>query len=487
MKQYILKIVSILYITLVATSCSDYLVLEPEGTLIQDEFWQNKDHVESAVAGCYTSMTLSGFTSKTLVWGELRAEMLVSLRAANNDQNMLKNYMIPSNGLLNWADFYKTINYCNLVLDFADQAKAKDLSFTQAELNGYKGEARAIRALCYFILVRNFKEVPLVLTGTSSNDVDFYPAKNTEDEILEQIISDLKICVSDDGLPVGYSASSAHDKGRFNRGSALTLLADIYLWAGQYEDCVAACQLIIDSGKYELVSRDEWFNEIYFEGNSSEGIFELQFVDISATLRTYFEATQGDVAPFIGVIELYDEVPNDIRGNRATYDLSSATAFKYAGVDADTGLLREEDEFYNNFMFYRYADVLLIQAEALLLIDAPDAAASYANINQVHERATGAALDNSDVSVQGLLEAVLLERQKEFAFEGKRWYDLLRYDRRTDFVEKRILTMAEIKTSADDYEIIISNYTDPESYFLPIYQNELSLNKNLVQNPYYEN
>ncbi|PQV48949.1 putative outer membrane starch-binding protein [Jejuia pallidilutea] len=469
----------------VLSSCDDYLQLEPQDNLIQQEFWQNKEQVASAVAGCYASMNQSGFTDRILKWGELRAEMLVSLRAGGNEQNMMRNFIIPTNGLVNWADFYETINYCNLVLEFADAAKEKDLSFTNQELANYKAEVLTIRALVYFILVKNFKEVPLVLTATSNSQVDFYPAKSTEDEVIAQIISDLKIAVQD--LNLGYSQSAAYDKGRMTKGAALAILADVYLWNGQYNECIVATQDIIDSGRYSLVEGSDWFNEIFFEGNSVEGIFELQFSDLNRTYQSSFYVGSPIYAPFPEIRQVYAGYPDDVRTNFATFDLEQNTVFKFAGVD-ETGVYRGQQEFFNTFIFYRYAEVLLMQAEAYLLSTENKNLDRAANlIEMVHQRSTGAPLE-VPIDEVSLLNALLLERQKEFAFEAKRWYDLLRFARRNNFQDQYLITdLADIKSSADDYELILSFYSDKESYFLPIFQNEVDLNPNLEQNPYYEN
>ncbi|MCL5129806.1 RagB/SusD family nutrient uptake outer membrane protein [Algibacter sp. L4_22] len=483
MKRNIIKIfimVPMIFATL--ASCSDYLDLEPKDDLIQQEFWNNKEQVSSAVAGCYASMNQSGFTDRVLKWGEFRAEMMVS--SGGGLENIMKNYMVPSDGLTNWSTFYATINYCNLVLEFSDDAQAQDKTFSIAELNTFKAEAITIRSLAYLILVKNFKEVPLVLTATATNQINFYPAKNTEQEVLDQIISDLTSAVDD--LNLGYSESPAHDKGRMTKGAALAILADAYLWNEQYTECITATQSLIDLGRYSLVDGDEWFNSIFFEGNSSEGIFELQFSDISSTLRNSFQLG-GNYVAYQGIAELYMEFPDDIRGNLATFDLNTNTVFKYAGVD-QTGEYRGSDEYYNNFIFYRYADVLLMQAEAYIL-SAENKNLDQANtlISQVHERAVGIPLGVT-IDEVSLLNALLLERQKEFAFEGKRWYDLLRFARRDNFQDQDlIINLVDFKSGADDYEQILSYYSDSDSYFLPIYQSELDLNDNLVQNPYYDN
>ena len=483
MKRNIIKIfiiVPMIFATL--ASCSEYLDLEPKDDLIQQEFWNNKEQVSSAVAGCYASMNQTGFTDRVLKWGELRAEMMVS--SGGGLENIMKNYMVPSDSYANWSNFYATINYCNLVLEFADDAQAQDKTFSVEELNTFKAEAITIRSLAYLILVKNFKEVPLILTATSTNQVDFYPAKNTEQEILTQIISDLTLAVED--LNIGYSESPAHDKGRMTKGAALAILADAYLWNEQYTECITAAQSLIDLGRYSLVDGDEWFNSIFFEGNSSEGIFELQFSEISSTLRNAFQVG-GSYVAYQSIGELYREFPDDVRGHLATYDRDTYTVFKYAGVD-QTGEYRGSDEYYNNFIFYRYADVLLMQAEAYILSpDKKNLDKAFDLINEVHQRAVSLQLD-ADKSDQGLLTAVLLERQKEFAFEGKRWYDLLRFARRNDFEDQQlILDLVDIKAGTDDFEQILSYYSDPDSYFLPIYQNEINLNNNLVQNPFYQN
>ncbi|GAA3649966.1 RagB/SusD family nutrient uptake outer membrane protein [Flavivirga jejuensis] len=459
--------------------------LEPQDNLIQGEFWQNKEQVSAAVAGCYASMNQSAFTSRVLMWGELRAEMIVaSESSSNNARNMMKNYILPTNNLVEWKSFYATINYCNLVLEFADGAQENDLSFTEQELHRFKAEVLTIRSLVYFILVRNFKEVPLVLTATANSQTDFYPAKSSEADIIAQIITDLNAAVED--LNLGYSESAAHDKGRMTKGAALAILADVYLWNNQFNDCIAACNSIIELGKYNLVESSEWFNQLFFEGNSTEGIFELQFSDINATIRDGFYISTPNYAPYQEIIDLYFEYPSDVRGDKATFDFSGYV-FKYAGIN-NSGFYRASDEFYNNFIFYRYADVLLMQAEAYILSsDFKNLPVAYNLIDQVHQRAIGAPLDAS-LDEQSLLTALLLERQKEFAFESKRWYDLLRFARRNEFENQQlILDLADIKSGADDYDQILSYYSDSESYFLPIDQNEVNLNPQLLQNPYYEN
>ncbi len=473
------------WLLMATTSCKDYLELEPQDNLVQDEFWQNKEQVNSAVAACYAAMNESGFTDRVIMWGELRAEMLVSVNASSAQQNMMKNYNTVSSTLSTWSNFYETINYCNMVLAYAPQAQELDPTFSEYEMNKYMGEALAIRALNYLILVKNFKEVPLVLTATLNDQTDFYVSKNTESEIIDQIEEDLTTAIG--YLPEGYAQSSAYDKGRMTKGAALAILADTYLWSYQYDKCIDACDAITALNKYSLVSGSEWFDAIFFEGNSSEGIFELQFDVLFSTLKNYYYYASPTFKAYTLMAELFPITETDKRGHLASYDRSYSAIFKFAGVSPITGSYRSSSQFYNTWIFYRYAEVLLMQAEAYLYSDTKkDLDMAYSLMSRVHERATGLPLE-VNITEGDLETALLTERKKELAFEGKRWYDLLRFARRNNFEKHQlILTMAEIKTSTDDYDEIISNFSDTASYFLPIYSGEINLNPNLEQNPYYQ-
>ena len=471
---------------LLGTSCSGYLDVKPKDNLVQAEFWQNKEQVNSAVAACYASMNESGFMDRVIMWGELRAEMLVSVRASSDQSDMLKGFNKVSSSIMNWSNFYKTINYCNNVLAYAKTAQEIDPTFTETELRIYEGEALALRAMTYLILVKNFKEVPLVVTATLNDQTDFYVHKEKESVIIARIIEDLKTALV--SLPVGYAKSTAYDKGRMTKGAVLAILADTYLWSRRYNECIGACGAITKLNKYSLVNGSDWFNDIFFEGNSTEGIFELQFNDIFATLRNYYYVTNPVFKAYDGIRDLYNIEENDRRSNFATFDRSSGLVFKFAGVNGNSGSYRSYTQFYNTWIFYRYADVQLMQAEAYLMSSTRQRLDSaYVLINNVHQRATGSPLE-AGISSSELETALLLERKKEFAFEGKRWYDLLRFARRNNFKEQKlILDMAEVKTTADNYEEIMSNYSDTSAYFLPIYSDEINRNPNLEQNPFYKN
>lgn len=501
MIQNILRLIKYAPIALLLLSCEDYLELRPENTLTQDDFWQTEDHVSSALAGCYYSMTQTDFTNRLFKWGELRAEMLIPNLASGNDQNMMDNYILPSNANVNWAVFYKTINYCNLVLEFTDQAQEADLSFTEEQANIFKAEATAIRSFVYFNLVKNFREVPLVLTATSTTQIDFHPAKNTEEEIMTKIIADLEDVVDD--LRPGYDDSGVatlneYDRGRITQGGAYAMLADMYLWTDQFDKCITACNNIdaLASERpvaYKLEDGADWFRKIFFEGNASyESIFEIQYNTPQDNVTFYDAFYEGfpDFKPYPEIVDLYHEDGQlDIRGRLGSFTTidNSEFVWKYIGVD-NTGLTRTQNEYFNNYIVYRYADVLLMKAEAYILSTTQQNFQEAHNlINQVHFRATNEDLVEV-LNENSLINSLVLERQKEFAFEGKRWHDLLRFAKRNNFERQSLITdLVDIKAGDDEYQQILSYYSEPESYYLPIYANEVAINKNLEQNPYYVN
>ena len=166
MKKIIYSI-SVFAILVFGTSCKKWLDLEPRDGITKQEFWNTKEDVLAAVSGCYASLLASPPTvpDKSLleymfVFGEVRADMISPGPSMTNEElNIINVNITPDNTLTRWAAFYRTINYCNTVIQEAPAVKATDPTFTDASLNAYVAEALALRALMYFHLVRTFGEV----------------------------------------------------------------------------------------------------------------------------------------------------------------------------------------------------------------------------------------------------------------------------------------------------------------------------------------
>lgn len=471
-------------------SCKKWLDLKPQDGIVGDEFWNTKEQVDAAVTGIYTSLQAS--TELFFLWGEARTDMVSpGFRANQDEQDIINLNMLPNNRYVNWRTMYQSINYCNTVIDLAPGVRQKDNTFTQAHLDRAVGEALTLRALLYFYLVRSFGEVPLKLNATVSDQDIVSIAKSSSDTILNQIVADLK--KAEPWLPVTYGRND-RDKGRITQYAVNAILADVYLWMDKYAESVAECDKIINSGRYGLVNNQDFFDRVFLEGNSKEGIFELQF-DAQRTNPFYNMHTSNNkrwgAAPHLvenvyGIDLVNAEPQVDVRGDKAAFRGTDFTIWKYVGADNDGSVTRSTDQSFANWIFYRYADILLLKAEAINEMDQPLEASRI--VKQLRERANAVDFKVMDSLNKGpMANFILEERQRELAFEGKRWYDVLRNAKRNNYERLQLLLdMATVSIPADRRQAAFSKLKDKNSHYFPIYFYELQTNKLLEQNPFYK-
>jgi len=524
------KSIIITLLVLISTSCSNWLTLAPEEGVTREEFWQTKEQVASAVVGCYASL-MDGPVEKMFMWGELRADMIDNGNKVDaNFLNVIDGEISASNSVVNWADFYQTINNCNLVLKYAPNVLKTDGTFTQQQLKAYEAEALTIRAMMYFYLVRSFKDVPLMLTAAVTDDQTYAIPKTSGTVILDSLVSDLKIAIAN--APIAYSSTS-QNKTHVTMWTAKTLLADIYLWQENYEACNKLCDEVIGSGRFSLIKvrksyyqvtdggivdtvsvaneadAESFFNNSYVTGNSVESIFEIPFTSIknnpfysilspsSCKLKPKSDIVEGLVFPDPLYASAQDAT--DIRSSGCSYRLGYI--WKYVG-DGRSGSPRFNANYTTPWLVYKYSDILLMKAEALnqlgLKTDGDVAQGYYtksvASMNLV--RSARNAVETSDYNFQipingtSLEAAILDERSREFAYEGKRWYDVLRYAKRDNYGGNNIqyLNNLAIRSAAPEkQQSLIAKYKDPKhnSHYWPIYVSEIEANKELKQNEFY--
>lgn len=491
----------------VASSCNKWLYLEPEDGVLVDEYWQSQSDLEAGLMGCYASML--GNNSKgamsvselMLMWGEIRADFLTSYNNEVDDYLLIwQGDIKPTNSFCNWASFYRTINYCNTVLDKGEAILNLDQSFTPSEWNQYRSEALTIRALMYFYLTRVFDQVPLILESTSNDLQQITAAKATREAIWAQIEADLS--EAEQNICFSYNTTKDVDKGRITRYTVWAIQADFYLWTEDYAKSESASDKIINSGAFWLVNGNmQWLTNLYVEGNSSEGIFELQFdVDI---LNPYYGMfyTNANYRANPDVMEnfwptdpyLANADSADIRSDKGTYRAGmSYSIWKYIGRDRT--YLKSSSEAYSNFIVYRYADVLLMKAEAIAAqLDNDDPVRGEEALNlikKIRSRANASDLTNEGevTSKEALLTYILNERAREFAFEGKRWFDILRYSKRDNYRRLQTLkNMYQLCAPSTKLLSIQSKLNDIDSHYLPIPQGDIEASGGvLIQNPFYE-
>jgi hypothetical protein len=490
------KTAIILVSVILLTACSEWLTLEPENDLIKEEYWKTKGDVEATLAGAYSALCQN--VSFLLLWGELRGDMFnITLKTPLDQKRMMTNIITNSSSLVTWSGIYKVINYANNVIENAPKVRELDPSFSETEYNERIAEAYFLRSLSYFYLVRVFRDVPFVEKPSESDRQNYFIPKSDELYVLDRIISDLETIK--EGAAIQFS-NLAFTKGRATKGAINALLADIFLYRGSvkmgngqdgnadFQSAIEACN-DVRSLSYSLLPQANWFT-LFYPGNSTESIYELQFnKDMGQTnsnLSRFSFELNFELAGSAGMESYYSSNIGDIRGLGGSYYPTSTAyneVWKYTGTaitSSSTSNRRPKDRNDNNFIIYRLAEIYLIEAEARLLVNPTDTEAQQL-IQSVKDRAsTTPAAWNLDLS------EVLLERQRELAFEGKRWFDLLRFARRSEVGKQMVVDILLASVSASDRPFFESKYRDINCYYLPIHIDELNRNPKLTQNPFYQ-
>ncbi len=492
--------------------CTDFLNIRPENQTVLEDYWQSESQATAVLASCYVA--LNNTVDRMFIWGELRSDNVVEGNSTNLDMlKILSVSITPTNGYSNWGSFYSIINYCNTFLYYAPDVVNKDQTFTPGKLHTLEAEALTIRALCYFYLVRTFKEVPLVLNPSISDQQNYYVGKSTERVILDQIISDLLKAQQTARTDFG---KGAYNKGRVTLNTVNTLLADVYLWDQQYANCVDACNKVLEDKTLSLVNGDKMLTDVFYTGNSTESIFELQFdKDIQYNYmpnwffgyqdKTHlgqlsypkFLTRSGDYSPFNYKGAPVVESDKDIRENSFYSTTTNGTGYsilKYATIQvvesADglsyTPIYRSEATSVN-WILYRLSDVMLMKAEALVQLDRNDDdlkdALKLVNKTYLRSNSTADSLQFNNYSDKGNMEKLVLrERQRELMFEGKRWFDLMRLARRKND-PSAMLAFISPKLSGD--AMSKNKMSVMDALYMPVLKSEIDINPLLIQNPFY--
>lgn len=483
---------------LLSWSCDSYLDLRPENGTVRQEFWQTKEDIQAAVIGIYSSMLNTPPSENDLtlaeyifMYGELRGGMVSPAAFTSNDQNdIITTNILPSNNLTTWSQFYRIINYCNTVIDLAPDVLDLDPTLTQKQLDNYLSEALTIRAYLYFTLARSFKDVPLKLDATLSDADNFQLPTTPQDQIFAQVLTDLNKA---EGMAVEDFGNTPENKGRITKYIVNAMQADVLLWMENYTDALAAANKVINSAQFELIdANSQWFTSVYANGNSTESIFEFQYTTENRNpfYSIFLQQPQYLAAPSVleevfGV-DFDDPENKDVRGERASLVPGTNEIYKYTGLNENQRKALQESD--THWFVYRYADVLLMKAEALNELGR--GAEALEIIESIREKRNAIEQTEEFVTAEdqnGIRLYILAERAREFAYEGKRWFDILRNARKNNYANIDILLGVALRSApANQQQSILAKLQDPNSHYLPINTFELYTNKALVQNPFYK-
>ena len=453
--KFHLILLTLVFSIAVFSACSDFLTENLKGEFSSDTFYKNKDQALQAVNATYNAITFQRFDNAIWVFGDVASDDAVKGGSAGDQTEItyIDEFAADANnGIISnyWVFAYEAIARANNVIANVPAVEM------DAELKArIIGEAKFIRAYSYFNLVNVFGKVPLKLLPPLTQEA-IHVALSEPSAVYQQIEKDLTDAVA--VLPVSYTTS---DLGRVTKGAALAMLGKASLYQQKWTEAIGYFQQVDDLGIYSLLPNYADNFKLAFE-NSSESVFEIQHLagQIPSTgsgMNQWF-APPGEGgyffnAPTQSLVDAFERsttsevdprldasVGRDgqtwLNDDIYSASWSSATGFMTkkhqqplvevsSSLKGDGGL---------NYIYLRYADVLLMKAEAYNETSQPDLA--LANLNKVRQRARESFVgiipndllaDVSTTDKSQLRSAIQRERRVELAQEFHRYFDLMRW------------------------------------------------------------
>lgn len=266
------------------SGCGDFLEVEPQDKIVLEKFWNEKADVDNVLIGCYSAMQSENVLDRIMVWGEFRSDNIEPGTEVNSDiniQRILNENIDATNGYTTWDGLYDVINRLNTVLLYAPKVSAKDPAYSETMLKATIAEAKALRALCYFYLIRTFRDVPFSTEAYTDDNQKMDVAATSFDEILTFLINDLE-GVQNDAMITYPKTQALYKTGRITQQAIHALLCEMYLWKKDYANCVKYADLVIKrdsldyAEKYEGMTPDK-------EGRLNGFPLELSRIGTSST------------------------------------------------------------------------------------------------------------------------------------------------------------------------------------------------------------
>jgi len=435
-------------------SCNVFDV-EPEASISDDSAITNASGLNAALAGLYAQMQGSYYSGDIFFLADVTSDVAQSVGTWDFYREM-DTYVVNADNteiLDLWDAIYDVVNQANNIIEAAPNVEDAN----QQARDVARGEALFARGLAFFDAARIWGGVPgayaemgVPLPLEPSREATF-PSRPSIDQTYAQVEADLTEALA--LLPESVS------RGRATRAAARALLARYYLYVKDYAQASSYATQLIEDPDYELV---EDFTAIYSGKNTTESIFEMQF-DIVNTSGVRFWYAPGAIGGR-GELAVHDEFYNSIEDadeRKQLYALDEVGGFVYP-----TKYIKASD--IDNTHVLRIAEMYLIRAEADLLRGAGD---PLSDINAIRNRA-----DLPDLEAV-TLDDILEERKIELAFEGHRWFDLIRTGQAMDVLN----SVPRTNTPGDPARL-----NDPARQLFPIPNSELNVNANLEQNNAYK-
>lgn len=488
MKSYI-KLTTIAFSFFLLASCKEFLVEKTFTNLDQNIFPKSEGDLRVLCNGLYNMFEVNEHYGRSyLIISDIFSDELTTVALSGPRYEMQNALITPGNSELAmaWSRNFTIISRANVIVQ-----QAPTVPIPEQKIQPFVAEARYIRALCYFELVKFFGDVPLILNQPTNLDSlqALKPSRTPQKEVYKQIVDDLKFAET---YLQKEGAISANYKGVASSGAATSLLAKVYLTRAylsfaettDFQNAADASTKVINSGEYNLFPN---YSDVFDvnKKNGMEHIFSIQYDQ--APNRS------GGMTGFLTPPQVYPRSFGSFPAERKFYDAFPATDVirkKFVFYDQGVGIGGAAYNFITapitnpfcakyrddvlaassfndrcNYLILRFADVLLMQSEALNRINPADAN-KYTGINKVRARVKLAPL--SGLNQSAFDDAILDERHWELCFEGKRRDDMIRMGK-----------FVAILNAAGN-----PNIKDFNRYY-PVPQSEIDINANLKQNAGY--
>lgn len=478
------KLLALILLLVGLNACDGVTDLSPESSLTESNFYQTGEDMERALVGVY-SRYQANYPRNWVLFETPTDHIHKSEYDFLNGLLQLDQIAFhPSNGSIQsfWQNHFNGVFRANALLQNLDTPE----NMPEADRARIEAEARFLRALFYFDLVRAFGGVPSVTDRLTIDEAKNLP-RASEEEIYDLIISDLEFAHQTLPVPGGI------ETGRADRGAAAALLGKVHVYLEEYDTALTWFDEV-EGYDYALL---ENFDEVYSLENEDheEGVFTLKYI-----MNDNGHILSSDFLPYFGVedyVDLGGQIADLSWELHQKFDeedsRKAATITEYwrpPGTDGELQWRPYPSKFMVSPMIgrngngsgldlhvIRFAEVLLLKAEALYFTGDLNGAADY--INMIRERAYG----NSDfnytaadfTSDDAFIDILLLERSLELALENERWPDLVRLDK---FIE----VLSEIDRTQ---ELTVTLNPQPHHRYFPIPEREMTESDALTQNPGY--
>ncbi|WP_138429623.1 RagB/SusD family nutrient uptake outer membrane protein [Fodinibius saliphilus] len=490
---------------LLLTGCDDGFLVQTNGNELNKElFWKDKSDAQKGIIATYSQLQADNrwaWFENHYIAQNYRSDLIRATRKDLPFAQKIAGFTFTSDNKSFsdlWQDYYNGIFYANQVIENVPQIP----EMSDSDKKHFLAEAKFLRGYYYLNLVTLFKNIPLV-TSVPQNSDEYYAEQASPEKVWDQIIADFEEAKST--LPASYSAA---DKGRATKWAAQGYLGKAYMFLHEFDKADDEFKNIIDNGGFSLMSN---FTD-NFNGNGENGpesLFEIQhsskrpngFTESTPLYNEQAPGIMGGWEEFFPSDWLFSRMMEDTTASGELSDRAMGTVFfdhpnstadgiAYADIKSDLG---SEKRFYKKYLYsndisdgnttrsgmnvhlMRYADILLLYAEALNELGQTQQAIPY--VNQVRQRSESADLSNSMSQSQLRTHLRHVERPVEFAMEfGIRWFDLARWN-------KGNLSIKDVLTNHGKPDA--ANFEEGKHELYPIPLSEINKNAKLEQNSGY--